>query len=104
MHKVCKVLKEPKVYKAPKAPKAPKEPKPAADRSAAIAKSWLVPETAAARSARNGCKVAGEVFTSVPAAFRALGLDMKKCQRVRRAMVVNGHTTFEGQRFTLIRD
>jgi hypothetical protein len=88
-----------------------KQAKPSADpvaaherRAAAISKSWTDPDTAAARSARNGCKVSGEIFTSVPKAFAALGLDMKKHQRVRRQMVVNGHVTFEGHRFTLVRE
>lgn len=73
-------------------------------RAAAIAKSWQDPETAAARSARNGCKVGGVVYASVPKAFAELGLDMKKHQRVRRQMVLDGHVTFEGHRFTLVRD
>jgi len=108
--KATKVAKQPK---AAKPAKAKKEPKPvvardpaatAAKRAASIAKSWTDPKTHAARSARNGVKVGGEVYTSVPAAFLALKLDMKKHQRVRRDMVVNGHTTFEGQRFTLVRE
>jgi len=101
--KATKPAKEPKA-KAEKQPKQPKAPKAPADRAAAISKSWSDPKTHAARSARNGCKVSGEVYTSVPAAFRVLKLDMKKCQRVRRDMVLNGHTTFEGTRFTLVRE
>jgi hypothetical protein len=87
------------------------KPKKAADdrpttekRAESIAKSWKDPEVHAARSARNGCKVGGQVYTSVPMAFRDLKLDMKKHQRVRRQMVLNGHVTFEGHRFTLTRD
>lgn len=102
--KPAKPTKPAKATKAEKPAKAAKTPKAPADRAAAIAKSWTDPETAAARSARNGCKVAGEVYTSVPAAFRELKLDMKKCQRVRREMVVHGHTTFEGHRFNLVRE
>jgi hypothetical protein len=101
--KATKPAKEPKA-KAEKQLKQPKAPKAPADRAAAISKSWSDPKTHAARSARNGCKVSGEVYTSVPAAFRVLKLDMKKCQRVRRDMVLNGHTTFEGTRFTLVRE
>lgn len=89
----------------------PKAEKPAADpvathekRAASISKSWQDDSTRKARSARNGCKVSGEVYSSVPMAFRALKLDMKKCQRVRRDMVVNGHVTHEGHRFTLVRE
>lgn len=109
--KAVKVAETTKATKAAKAPKAPKAPKPAIDptalhakRAASISKSWADDKTREARSARNGCKVAGEVYPSVPMAFRALKLDMKKCQRVRRDMVVNGHVTFEGHRFTLVRE
>ncbi len=104
----------PKPSKTAKAKTAkPKAEKPVAEvdpeaqhakRSASISKSWKDSATAQARSARNGCKVSGEVYPSVMAAFRALKLDVKKHQRVRRDMVVNGHTNFSGHRFTLVRD
>jgi hypothetical protein len=46
-------------------------------RSAGIAKSWQNPETRAKRIQRNGVRVDGEHYRSVPAAFRALDLPMK---------------------------
>lgn len=102
----AKPTAEPKPAKKKAARKAePKDPVATHEkRAASISKSWKDPDTAAARSARNGCKVGGVVYTSVPKAFAELGLDMKKHQRVRRQMVVNGHVTFEGHRFTLVRE
>lgn len=97
----------------PSKPVAQRAKKPAAQkdpvathekRASSISKSWKDPDTAASRSARNACKVGGEHYSSVPMAFRALKLDMKKHQRVRRQMVVNGHATFEGHRFTLVKE
>lgn len=95
--KAVKADKPAKVAKAPKTPKAP------ADRSAAIAKSWLDPKVAAKRAERNGCRVAGVEYPSVPAAFRALSLPMGRCIAFRLSLKAapNGKLAFEGHNFIL---
>ena len=61
-----------------------------ANRSKGIAASWLNPETAAKRKQRNGCRVDGAEYRSVPAAFDALGLPGKHMQMVRAQLKEHG--------------
>jgi len=74
---------------------APKEPKAPADRSAAIAASWLRPDVAAKRIERTSVKVKGETFDSVRKAFLALGLPLSVHIRFRMTLKANGSAVFE---------
>lgn len=69
--------------------------------SAAIAKSWADPAVKAARSARHAVVVAGSRYSSVRAAFAALGLELRAHTRVRSELVANGAAEFGGHKFAL---
>jgi len=87
------------------APKAKRTAKPAAtpaDRSASIAASWTRKEVAAARSARHAVKVGGDVFKSLPAAFRALNLPMGQMIKTRLELVRSGKVVHANHKFVLV--
>ena len=63
---------------------------PSLSRSAAIAKSWTVPETAAKRSQRNAVRVDGNEYRSVRQAFEMLDLPMEKRIKFRMELKAAG--------------
>jgi len=69
-------------------------------RSAGIALSWQDPAVRAARSERSSVTVDGVPYKSCPAAFRALGIDLKGCIQFRGILKANGkETDSEGRKW-----
>lgn len=71
--------------------------------SRAIADSWANPETARKRAERNGVIAGGVEYKSVPAAFRANNLPMKKVIPFRMALKEAGTLTEFGMDWKIIR-
>ena len=71
-------------------------------RSEAVATSWKDAATREARSSRHGCAVADVTYTSVRAAFVALGLPLAAHQRVRKDLKAAGSLKFGGLDFKLV--
>lgn len=94
--------KEAKPAKAPRVPKEKKEKVTPAQRAEAVKVSWSNDKVRAARSARHNVRVDGTLHNSVLQAFKALKLDVKPHQRVRRDLVANGTVTHEGHKFVLV--
>ena len=67
----------------------------------AVKASWTDAKVRTARSARHNVRVSGVLYESVLKAFIALKLDQRKHQRIRREVVAQGSTTFEGHKFVL---
>lgn len=82
---------KPKKTRVKKAPKAP------ADRSKAISETWKNAKTAKARSTHSNVKVAGEIYRSVRAAFKALKLPDSRHIKFRMALrgSENGRATYD---------
>ena len=85
-----------KLYRAPKA---------SPGRAAAIARSWTVPAVAAARAARSRVLVRSAsgpdvAFSSVPAAFKGLGLPMGRMIAFRLRLKALGTLPFAAFTFT----
>lgn len=84
---------------------APSDTAPAVHpgRAATTAAQWLNPATAAARKARRGVEVDGVIYASVPKAFVALGLPIKKCAafRVKLKAAPDGCGVFADYAFKL---
>jgi hypothetical protein len=100
--RVDALLQAQKPAKAPTAPSAPKVARPPADRSAAIAKSWQDPATAAARATRSHVVVGGVEYTSTHQAFLALGLPANKCIAFRGKLKAAGKLAFDGHMFKVV--
>jgi hypothetical protein len=73
-----------------------------ATRAAAIAASWLNPETAAKRAERHGCEVDGQYFPSVRKAFLALGLPLAKHISFRMDLKKYGEQAFGKHSFVSV--
>lgn len=74
---------------------AKKKPAAAGDVGAAISASWADPKVRAARTERTAVKTGGVEYSSVPAAFVALGLPMGRMVRFRKLLKAEGTATFE---------
>ena len=70
--------------------------------SAGIAASWLKPEVAAKRAQRSAVEVDEVYYSSVPAAFRELGLPMKTCIAFRMHLKEVKETSVDGRSWKIV--
>lgn len=74
-----------------------------ATRSAKIAASWNNKKVRAARMERVGCRVGRTEYSSLPAAFRDLGIELWRVIPARAVLKAEGKVEVAGHTFKLVK-